>query len=183
MRLFFSRIKSFIKGEQNLDKLKKRGLTVGNNLTIMSGVIIDPSHCWHITIGNNVILAPRVHILAHDASTKVYLNVTRVSNTKIGDNVFVGAGTLILPGVTIGNNVVIGAGSVVTKDIPDNSVAVGNPAQIIKSLDSFIVDEKQKLSSDNVFGEQFTLRNRAFGEKEKKVLLEACEIFGSIYVE
>ena len=51
---------------------------------------------------------------------------------KIGDRCWIGANSIILPGVTIGNNVVIGAGSVVTKDIPDNVVAVGSPAKIIR---------------------------------------------------
>ena len=111
-----------IRGEQNLEKLIKRGLTVGKDFNRMGGVIIDPSHCWHISIGNNVTLAPRVHILAHDASTKLFLNHTRVSNVVIGDNVFIGAGTIILPGVTIGNNVVIGAGSLVSRNIPDDCV-------------------------------------------------------------
>ena len=52
----------------------------------------------------------------------------------IGDSVWIGGGTTILPGVTIGDNVVIGAGSVVTRDIPSNSLAVGNPARVIRSL-------------------------------------------------
>ena len=50
----------------------------------------------------------------------------------MGDNVWIGGGAIILPGVTIGNNVVIGAGSIVTKDIPDNVIAVGNPCRVIK---------------------------------------------------
>jgi maltose O-acetyltransferase len=52
----------------------------------------------------------------------------------IGDNVWIGGGAIILPGVTIGKNSVIGAGSVVTKSIPDNSVAVGNPCRVIRAL-------------------------------------------------
>ena len=116
-----------LRGEQDLNKLIKRGLVVGKDFKCMGEVIIDPSHCWHITIGNNVTLAPRVYILAHDASTKVFLDYTKVADVKIGNNVFLGAGTIVLPGVTIGNNVVVGAGSVVARDIPDNVVAVGCP--------------------------------------------------------
>jgi maltose O-acetyltransferase len=52
----------------------------------------------------------------------------------IGDNVWIGGSVTILPGVTIGDNVTIGAGSVVTKDIPSNSIAVGNPCKVIKTL-------------------------------------------------
>ena len=125
MKRFIRRILGRIHGEQDIEKLLKRGLVVGKNFRRMDGVIIDPSHCWHIKIGNNVTFAPRVHILAHDASTWVFLGYTRVSNVTIGDNVFIGAGSIVLPGVSIGNNVVIGAGSVVSRDIPDNSVAVG----------------------------------------------------------
>ena len=183
MKRVFSRLIALIRGEQNLDKLVRRGLVVGRNFTRMGDVIIDPSHCWHITIGDNVILAPRVHILAHDASTKVFLNYTRVANTRIGNNVFIGAGSIILPGVTIGNNVVIGAGSIVSKDIPDGFVAAGNPARIIKPLDAFLIEKKKGMISDNIFGEKYTLRNGAFGDMEKRALLDACDKHGSIYVE
>lgn len=53
----------------------------------------------------------------------------------VGNNVWIGANVTVVPGVTIGDNCVIGAGSVVTKDIPDNTVAVGNPCKVIKSID------------------------------------------------
>ena len=83
-------------------------------------MLIDDSHAWLIEIGDNVTLAPRVHILAHDASTKLYLGYTKIGRVRIGNDVFIGHVTIILPGVTIGDNVVIGAGSVVKSDIPDN---------------------------------------------------------------
>ena len=183
MKKMLRKLFAHLRGEQDLDKLIRRGLVVGRNFKCMGEVIIDPSHCWHITIGDNVVLAPRVHVLAHDTSTKLFLNYTRVANTRIGNNVFVGAGTIVLPGVTIGNNVVIGAGSVVVNDIPDDSVAVGNPAHVVKPLGVFLDRNKQKMHSDNLFDEQYTLRNPAFWEREKKTLLNACEKFGVIYVE
>jgi len=183
MKKLLLRLKAFMRGEQDLGKLIKRGLTVGENFTRMGDVIIDPSHCWHISIGDNVILAPRVHILAHDASTKIFLNYTRVANTVIGNNVFIGANSVVLPGVTIGNNVVIGAGSVVSTDIPDNSVAVGNPARVVKSLRDFVDENRRKMGQDDVFDEKFTLRNTSFGTKEKKALLDACKKYGYIYIE
>ena len=183
MKRLFSKWKAAIRGEQDLEKLLNRGLSVGKNFSRMGGVIIDPSHCWHITIGDNVILAPRVHILAHDASTKLFLGYTRVADTKIGNNVFVGAGSIVLPGVTIGDNVVIGAGSIVSKDIPDDSVAVGNPAQVVKPLSAFLDENKRKMGQNNVFDRRFTLRNDAFGESERATLLEACKKYGEIYVE
>ena len=152
MKKFFLKILEYLRGEpQHIDKLYKRGLKTGKNFCRMNGVIIDASHCYHITIGDNVTLAPRVHVLAHDASTWQFLGKTRAANVVIGNEAFVGAGSIILPGVTIGNRVVIGAGSVVTKDIPDNSVAVGNPAKVISSLDAYLEKEKAKMRPENTF--------------------------------
>lgn len=152
MKQLFRKFLEYLRGEpQHLDKLIKRGLTVGKNFSRMGGVIIDPSHCYHITIGDNVTLAPRVHILAHDASTYAYLGKTRVANVTIGNDVFVGADTIILPGVHIGNRVIIGAGSVVTKDIPNNSVAIGNPTKVICPIDEYLEREKSKMCAENTF--------------------------------
>lgn len=177
------KILSTLRGEQNIKKLIKRGLKVGCKLTIMGDVIIDSSHCWHIEIGNNVILAPRVHILAHDASTKLFLNHTRVSNVRIGNNVFIGAGSIILPGVTVGDDVVIGAGSIVSKDIPSNSLAVGQPAKVISSLSDYIKKEKEKMNENNCFSSEFTLRNRFFTENHKEKMLDSCKRYNQIFVE
>jgi maltose O-acetyltransferase len=180
---FIKKILNRIRGEQPLEKLIKRGLKVGKNLTRMSGVIIDPSHCWHIEIGNDVILAPNVHILAHDASTKIFLNYTKIANTTIGDKVFIGASSVILPGVIIGNNVIIGSGSIVSKDIPSNSVAFGNPAKVICSLEAYIAKQKSKMNSENCFDEDFTLRNPNFNESHVIKMKEASSIYGQSYVK
>ena len=150
MSKLIRKILEYLRGEpQHIEKLYKRGLKVGKNFHRMGGVSIDPSHCYHITIGDNVTLAPRVHILAHDASTAMFLGKTRAANVTIGNNVFVGAGSIILPGVHIGNRVIIGAGSIVSKDIPDNSVAVGNPAKVICPIDEYLEKEKAKMCQEN----------------------------------
>lgn len=148
----FKQIKTLIiqklRGETPTEKLVKMGLTVGRNFSRQKGCIIDDSHCWLITIGNNVTLASRVCILAHDASTKMFLNYTKIGLVEIGNNVFIGAGSIILPNVKIGNNVIIGAGSIVTKDIPDNSLVVGNPAKIIGSTSEYIDKNKELMKKD-----------------------------------
>lgn len=152
MKKLIRKILEYLRGEpQHLGKLLKRGLIVGKNFTRMTGVVIDATHCYHVTIGDNVVLAPRVHVLAHDASTGIFIGKTRAANVTIGNNVFVGASSIILPGVHIGNRVIIGAGSIVTKDIPDNSVAVGNPARVICSLDTYLEKEKAKMRPENTF--------------------------------
>ncbi len=146
------------RGEFTTEKLVSRGMTVGKNFKRLNGVILDPAHCWLIEIGDNVTLAPRVHILCHDASTKTFLNYTKIGRVNIGNNVFVGAESVVLPGVNIGNNVIIGANSVVTHDIPDNSVAVGSPARVICSLDEYLEKERKRMEVSPCYGEEYTLR-------------------------
>lgn len=90
-----------------------------------------------VTFGDDCFVGPNVSIY-----TACHAIDPQVRNTRqewalpvtIGDNVWIGGSVTILPGVTIGNNVTIGAGSVVTKDIPDNVVAVGNPCRVIKTI-------------------------------------------------
>lgn len=124
----------------------------------MQGTILDPSHCWLITIGDNVTLAPRVHILAHDASTCHHLGYARIGRVDIGNNVFIGAESVVLPGVGIGNDCVIGANSTVTKSIPDGMVVVGNPAKIICTTQEFVERNKKRMAEGFVYDESFTLR-------------------------
>lgn len=131
-----------------LKRYKKRGLIVGKNFNMESRVHIDPGFPWLVKIGNNVTLAPEVMILAHDASEKKAIGNTSVAKVTIGDNVFIGAKSIILQGVTIGDNVIIGAGSIVTRNIPSNSIACGCPAKTIKEIDTF-AKEKTKLYNNS----------------------------------
>jgi acetyltransferase-like isoleucine patch superfamily enzyme len=126
----------------DVSDLIDRGMKIGNNCTIHFDTILDPSYCNLIEIGNNVTLAPRCYILAHDGSMKTALGYTKIGKVIIEDNVFIGAGSIILPNVHIGKNSIIGAGSVVTHTMPKNSVIAGNPAQVICTLEIFL--EKHK---------------------------------------
>ncbi|MGM9618327.1 MAG: sugar O-acetyltransferase [Oscillospiraceae bacterium] len=98
-----------------------------------------------IRIGDNALIAPNVQIYTafHPTNARNRFGEaredgsfafckTQTAPVIIGDNVWIGGGAIILPGVTIGHNVVIGAGSVVTKDIPDNTVAWGNPCRVMR---------------------------------------------------
>ena len=98
-----------------------------------------------IVIGDNALIAPNVQIYTafhptnaeerfcgQKADGSFEFCKTQTAPVHIGKNVWIGGGAIILPGVTIGDNVVIGAGSVVTKDIPSNKIAVGNPCRVIK---------------------------------------------------
>lgn len=155
--MMFEKLKCAIKQEAYLPKFIKRGLVVGENFKMMGGVIIDPSHCWLIEIGDDVTLAPHVHILAHDASTKLALGYTKIGNVKIGNRVFIGASSIILPGVTIGDDVIVGAGSIVCKDVPSGCLFAGNPAKFICSTTDYLEKQKSMMNDSNCFDTSFTL--------------------------
>lgn len=101
-----------------------------------------------VTIGDDCFIGPNVSIYTACHSTDPEIRNTRQEWAKpvtIGDNCWLGGNVTILPGVTIGDNVTIGAGSVVVKDIPSGSVAVGNPARVVKSLLSQETDDTDLL--------------------------------------
>ncbi len=93
--------------------------------------------CNYIKFGDNVFLGPAVQVYAayHPIDAAERINGPELASPVIiGNNVWIGGGSIICAGVTIGDNTTIGAGSVVVKDIPANAVAVGNPCRVIKNL-------------------------------------------------
>lgn len=183
IKKIFDILKFKIRGETSTFLLKQRGLIVGDNFRRNEHCIIDDSHCWLIEIGNNVTLAPNVHILAHDASMWNETGYTKIAPVYIGDNVFIGAGSIILPGVHIGENSIVGAGSVVTKDVAPGSVVAGNPAVLIKSYDSFIDYHKSQVELKKCYDESYTLRNKKITRHQKEEMKENLEKSGFAYVE
>lgn len=110
-------------------------ITIGDNFFANFDCII--LECAKVTIGDNVLFGPRVGIyLANNATTVEERNAggCYAKPVAIGNNVWIGAGVNINQGVTIGNNTIIGSGSVVTKDIPDNVVAVGNTCKVLRKI-------------------------------------------------
>lgn len=170
-------IKEFLyrlRGEYTTEKLISMGMQVGKNFGRLHGVVLDPSHCWLITIGDNVTMAPRVHILCHDASTKHFLGYTKIGRVNIGDNVFIGAESVVLPGVNIGSNVIVGANSTVTHDVPDGVVVAGSPARVICTLEEYLAKERSRMDTAPCYGEEYTLRQNVSMEKrmEQKAALD-----------
>lgn len=112
------------------------GLVMGDRSSLATGCFIGCS--GEITIGDDVLFGPGVrvysenHVFSDTESTIRSQGVTR-SFVRIGNDCWIGSGTIIAAGVTIGTGVVIGAGSVVTRDIPDLSIAAGSPARVIRS--------------------------------------------------
>ncbi|GBE52545.1 putative acetyltransferase [bacterium BMS3Bbin14] len=147
------------KKESYLKKLIDRGLILGENVSIVDTFFFDPSHCFLISIGDNCTIAPRVRLIAHDASTKKFLGYTKIGRIDIGKNCFLGDSAIVLPCVTIGSGSIVGAGSVVTKDIPVGMVVAGNPAQVICSVNEYL-DKMKAMSRDKkIFNEDYFIEN------------------------
>lgn len=123
-----------------------RNIYLGNNVSVnMNCTFVD---CNKIEIGDNVLIASNVQLYTAthpvelserltpdwNAESGEYFCRTYALPIQIGDGCWLGGGVIVLPGVTIGKGSVIGAGSVVTKDIPDHSLAVGNPCRVIRKL-------------------------------------------------
>ena len=153
-----NRLKLLIRGGLDLDRLKENGLHIGRNVQIMDHCSIDYSHCSLVCIGDNVVLSHNVDIIAHDASTKKALGYVKIALTTIGNDVFVGAHSVIMPGVTVGDGAIVGAGSIVTKDVAPGMVVVGNPARPICTVDDYLAKERAMMAELPVFGEEYTQR-------------------------
>lgn len=110
----------------------------------------------HIFVGDKVLIGPNVTIATANHPIQPELRSKALQYNKdvhIGDNVWIGANVVICPGVTIGKNTVIGAGSVVTKDIPENVVAVGNPCRVLRPIserDQRYYYRDEKIDWDNL---------------------------------
>lgn len=110
-------------------------INIHKSAIIESNLLLDKVYPAGVYIGKNTLVASHTMILTHEHVKRDPLNPRNpyIVNTYIGDNCFIGVRSMILPGVKIGDQVIIGANSVVTKDIPSNCVAVGNPARIVKT--------------------------------------------------
>jgi acetyltransferase-like isoleucine patch superfamily enzyme len=122
---------------------KKIGVNIKGSVYLYGAKLgMFGSEPWLITLGNNVHITGECQFINHDGSTLILrkkipdLEIT--APIEIGDDVFIGYRSIILPGVKIGNGSIIGAGSIVNKSIPANSVAVGNPCKVIKSTDELL---------------------------------------------
>ena len=110
-------------------------VSIGDNVFInFNAVILD---CAPVTIGDGAQIAPGVQLLAadhpRDAETRRDL-LELAHPVSIGANAWLGAGAIVLPGVSVGDDSIIGAGSVVTRDVPDGVLAVGNPCRVVRTL-------------------------------------------------
>lgn len=177
LRNFYSRLKDR-KKQSYIAALQRDGLKLGRNVNIVDDFFFDRAHCYLISIGDNTTIAPSVRLVAHDASTKLYLGYTKFGKIDIKENCFIGHSVTVLCGVTIGPNSIVGAGSIVTKDVPPNSVVVGAPAKVVCSLEEYLA--RHRVDASMVFGEEYLINN--LDGAKRKQLLDAAERGGGYIV-
>ncbi len=114
-------------------KLRLKGYDIPYTTIIEGSVKLDKLYPKGIHIGANTLVAGGTMILSHDHCKRVGNNQPFLIDTYIGKNCFIAVNSIILPGVKIGDEVIVGAGSVVTKDVPSNTVVAGNPAKVIRT--------------------------------------------------
>ena len=154
----FERLLMKIRGKNSDADLRwciDHGFRHGDNFNCFTPDAIDSNYPWLITVGDNVTISSDVKILAHDASTLLTKSHTKVGIVNIGDNVFIGAGTIVLCNTRIGDNVVIGANSVVTHNLAVNGVYAGNPAKFICSFDDYKAKHERALKTHRYFTERW----------------------------
>ena len=155
---------------------RKIGVNVGNDCKFLCNVRkCFGNEPYLITIGDHVEICDSVRFMPHDGGLWVFRkespNCALYGSIIVGDNVFIGINSIILPGVEIGNNVVIGAGAVVTKNVPDNTVYAGVPARQVNTIEKY-KEKKEKYSFDIL----------KFTPKEKEEYLLQAK-FGKMGVE
>lgn len=158
--------KRFIKGKSKINYYKKIGVNIGDECEFIGSVSFG-SEPYMVNIGKKCKLADGVKFITHDGGIHVIRNlknmpdIDKFGNIIIGENVFVGMNTIILPNVKIGDNSIIGAGSIVTKEFQSNSVIAGIPAKRICSIEEYF----QKSKDDYDFTKNLSV-------EEKKRYLE-----------
>lgn len=165
-------IKGFIQyGDLPTSYFIKRGMKVGKNFNRQSGTRLDPANCWLIEIGDDVIMGNKSQIIAHDFSLMHHTGFARFGRVTIGNRVFIGANSTILMNVRIGDDVIIGAGSLVNKDVPDGCVVAGVPAKIICKTKEYISRQNEKILVSNTFQKSDTNYDGFRMTTEKKAMM------------
>lgn len=140
---------------------KKKGMKLGDNLYVQ-GIPNFGSEPFLIEIGNHVTLAEGVSFINHGGDARVtkriekYKDGRNFGRIKIGNNTFIGKGTILMPGISIGNNCIIGSLSVVSSSVPDNSVYAGTPVKFICTIDEY----GERLLKNNVMYPRELEQNR-----------------------
>lgn len=162
-----------VRGWPDLEMLRAAGLETGERVRIEAGAYLDPDFAWLISIGDDSVLSPKVVVLVHDASTRKHIGYTRISPVRIGSKVYVGACSVILPGVTIGDGAIVAAGSIVRHDVEPGTVVGGVPARVIGSVDEYVRRHEAALEQRPRWPKQGWTIATGITEENKRKMAEA----------
>lgn len=155
--------------DKRISYYRKLGVKIGTGCIYLSGESSFGSEPYLVSLGNDCLVSGDVNFITHDGGMwvlnhlKLENNVDKFGMIHVGNNVFIGMRSIILPGITIGDNCVIGAGSIVTKSIEKNSVVAGVPAKRICSIYEY--DRKNKDKFDNTYGMKPELKRQYLYKK------------------
>lgn len=169
IKVFYQKhIKKMSYSEILIEHLRNIGTSVGNNCFIFSEKV-ETSEPYLVSIGNNVTISYNVCFNTHDDSVEAYYNRDSliVGKITIGDNCFIGVGSILLPGVTLADNCIVGAGSVVTKSFKEGSVLAGVPARIICTVNELYQKNKELIIDTT---------NKGFSERREYILSHSEKI-------
>ena len=163
LKYLLAKIRYILRGRNNsvmVEYFRSCGISIDDTARVYSD--ITTSECYLITIGGGTTISFDVTFITHDNSVeKLRIGFSDLfGRINIGKNCFIGARSIIMPGVTIGDNSIVGAGSVVTKSVAPNTVVAGNPATTITDIDTY----KKKVK-------ELGFSIEGLNEKEKKQLI------------
>ena len=154
-RMYLLKIKRKNTMEILIDHLRKTGMNIGEGCCIFSDKI-ETTEPYLVTIGDNVMIAPNVQFTTHDASASHYIpgSSDLFGRITVGDNSFIGMGSIMLPGTSVEKDSIVGAGSVVTKKFVEPGIVIaGNPAKKICTTED--LREKNTKYALNIWGMNF----------------------------
>jgi maltose O-acetyltransferase len=168
-----------LRGWPNLEDFERDGMQIGRNVFVGGGTILDPDFAFLISIGDDSIISLGVIVLAHDASTRRHIGYSRVAPVTIGRRVFIGARSVVLPGVTIGDDAIVGAGSVVRRDVDPGTVVAGNPARMVATTEQYLARHRDALDQRPRWTREFRASTGITAEEreEMRALLRDGEAF------
>lgn len=156
--------------ERYIAFLRRKGVYIGSDC-IVDKTAVFGTEPYLVSLDDKVRVTRNVQFITHDGALWVVRNLGLVDKNAdyfgkivVGSNTNIGWNVMIMPGVTIGKNCIIGAGAIVTKDIPDNSVVVGIPARVIKSVEEYA--EKKK---------PYCVNTKHLSNEEKRRFLQNCK--------
>jgi acetyltransferase-like isoleucine patch superfamily enzyme len=171
MKTIIRKIRLIMNGSLKL--AQKGGMQVEKGVTVMGGCDFG-SEPYLITLRENCRISSDVCFITHDGGTWAFRNyldeykdVISYGKIEIGKESFIGARSIIMPGVKIGRNSVVGAGSVVTKDVPDETVVCGVPARKTRTIFEYAAKSKEKMPKD--------FNKQAYDNDKRKYLMEVLK--------